>query len=50
MLKYVSVRGKAVIMEIKVSRMYQEMEYKCDEAFRQIEEQKYEEELRMEGY
>ena len=49
-LKYPSVRGKAVIMEIKVSRTYQGMEEKCDEALRQIEEQKYEEELRTEGY
>lgn len=49
-LKYPSVRGKAVIMEIKVSRTYQGMEEKCDEALRQIEEQKYEKELRTEGY
>ena len=29
---------------------YQELEKKCDEALRQIEEQKYEEGLRREGY
>ncbi len=50
LLKYPSVRGKAVIIEIKVAKTYQEMEAKCDEALRQIEEQKYEEELRQEGY
>ena len=49
-LKYPSVRGKAVILEIKVARTYQELESKCDEALRQIDEQKYEEALRQEGY
>ena len=49
-LKYPSVRGKAVIIEIKVSGIYQGLEEKCDEALRQIEEQKYEEALRQEGY
>ena len=50
LLKYPSVRGKAVIIEIKVSKTYQGLEEKCDEALRQIEEQRYEEELRQEGY
>lgn len=50
LLKYPSVRGKAVILEIKVAHTYQELESKCDEALRQIEEQKYEEALRQEGY
>ena len=50
LLKYPSVRGKAVIIEIKISKTYQGMEEKCDEALRQIEEQKYEEALREEGY
>ena len=49
-LKYPSVRGKAVIIEIKVSETYQGLEEKCDEALRQIEEQKYDEALRQEGY
>ena len=49
-LKYPSVRGKAVIIEIKVSGTYQGLEEKCDEALRQIEEQKYDEALRQEGY
>ena len=50
LLKYPSVRGKAVIIEIKVSKTYQGLEEKCDEALHQIEEQRYEEELRQEGY
>ena len=50
LLKYPSVRGKAVIIEIKVSKTYQGLEEKCDEALRQIEEQRYEEALRQEGY
>ena len=50
LLKYPSVRGKAVIIEIKISKTYQGLEEKCDEALRQIEEQKYEESLREEGY
>ena len=43
-------RGKAVIMEIKVARTYQELERRCDEALKQIEDWKYEETLRQEGY
>lgn len=50
LLKYPSVRGKAVIMEIKIARTYQELERRCDEALKQIEDQKYEEALRQEGY
>ena len=50
LVKYPSVRGKAVIIEIKVARTYQELEKKCDEALRQIEDRKYEEALRQEGY
>lgn len=49
-LKYPSVRGKAVIMEIQIAHTYQELESKCDEALQQIEDQKYEEALRQEGY
>lgn len=37
-------------MEIKVSKTYRGMEEKCDEALRQIEEQRYDEALREEGY
>ena len=50
LVRYPSVRGKAVILEIKVAKSYQELEKKCEEALRQIEEQKYEEGLRREGY
>ena len=50
LVRYPSVRGKAVIIEIKVARTYQGLEEKCDEALRQIEEQKYEAALRQEGY
>ena len=49
-LKYPSVRGKAVIIEIKISETYRDLEKKCDEALRQIEEQRYDEALRQEGY
>lgn len=50
LLKYPSVRGKAVILEIKVANTFSGLEEKCDEALRQIEEQEYEESLRQEGY
>ena len=50
LVRYPSVRGKAVVLEIKVAKSYQELEKKCEEALRQIEEQKYEEGLRREGY
>lgn len=50
LIKYPSVRGKAVILELKVARSYQDLEKKCDEALRQIEERNYEVELRQEGY
>lgn len=50
LVRYPSVRGKAVIIEIKVAKTYQGLEEKCDEALRQIEEQKYEAALRHEGY
>ena len=50
LVRYPSVRGKAIIIEIKVAKTYQGLEEKCDEALQQIEEQKYEETLRQEGY
>ena len=50
LVRYPSVRGKAVIIEIKVARTYRELEEKCREALAQINERKYEEELRNEGY
>lgn len=49
-LKYPSVRGKAVVFELKVSDTYQGLESKCQEALRQIEERKYVTELCEEGY
>ena len=49
-LKYPSIRGKVVIIEIKVSKTYQGMETKCREALEQIRSRRYEEELRQEGY
>lgn len=39
-----------MILEIKVAKTYQDLESKCDEALKQIEDQKYEEPLRQEGY
>ena len=42
--------GKAVIFEIKTAKEFREMEGKCREALMQIEDRKYEEELRREGY
>ena len=50
LVRYPSVRGKAVIIEIKVAKTYQGLEEKCSEALRQIEDQKYEAALRQEGY
>lgn len=49
-VKYPSVRGKAIIIETKVSKTYDGLETKCDEALEQIETQKYDEALRREGY
>lgn len=50
LVKYPSVRGKAVIIKVKVSKTYRGLEEKCEEALTQIREKKYEEELRQEGY
>lgn len=50
LLKTPSVRGEAVILELKVSDSFQGMEKKCHEALKQIEEMDYEAELRAEGY
>ena len=49
-LKYPSIRGKTVIIEIKVAGSWKELEKKCTEALKQIEEKDYEAELRREGY
>lgn len=50
LVKYPSVRGKAVIFELKVSNTYSGLSAKCDEALEQIRDQKYDEALREEGY
>lgn len=49
-LKTPSIRGRAVILEIKVSAKFSDMEKACASALRQIKEQKYDAELRDEGY
>ena len=50
LVRYPSVRGKAIIIEIKVSKTYQGLEEKCVEALEQIEKQDYAAALRQEGY
>lgn len=50
LVRYPSVRGKAVILEIKVAKTYDSLEEKCREALAQIEEKQYEADLRQEGY
>lgn len=43
-------KGRAVILELKVVKKIQDMEAGCKKALQQIEEKKYLEELRQEGY
>lgn len=50
LLKYPSIRGKAVILELKAAKSYQELEAACEDALAQIEDRRYEEGLRQEGY
>ncbi len=50
LIRYPSVRGKAVIIEIKIADSFQQLEAGCDDALNQIETQKYEYNLRSEGY
>lgn len=45
-----SVRGMAIIMEIKIVKDFEQMEAGCEEALTQIEEQNYEASLYKEGY
>lgn len=45
-----SVRGMAIIIEIKAAKKFEEMEAGCDAALAQIEEQNYQEEWRRIGY
>jgi hypothetical protein len=49
-MKNVSAKGKAVIFEIKVTSTMRELDAKCDDALRQIEDKKYEYDLQQEGY
>lgn len=42
--------GRAIILEVKVADRFQDMERKCEEALRQIEDNRYEYDLRDEGY
>ena len=50
-LKTPKVRnGRAVVLELKVVKRFQEMENGCRETLRQIEEKKYKDALRQEGY
>lgn len=50
LFRHRSVRGQAVIMELKVVREFDSMEAGCEEALRQIEEQNYEAVLYKDGY
>lgn len=49
-LKTPSVRGGAIILELKVSDTFQGMEQECQKALKQMEEADYEAGLRAEGY
>lgn len=49
-LKTPSVRGGAVILELKVTDRFDQMEEYCRKALSQIEDRDYEAGLRMEGY
>lgn len=42
--------GRAVILELKTVKSFHDMEKGCEAAIRQIEEQRYREELEQEGY
>ena len=49
-IRSVSRRGAAVILELKAAKSFDELEKKADEALGQIEEKNYEAELRSDGY
>ena len=49
-MKTPSVRGMAIIMELKVMKSFDEMENGCKRALEQIKDQNYEAELWNEGY
>lgn len=50
LFRHLSVRGQAVIMELKVVKEFDQMEIGCEEALKQIEEQNYAATLYKEGY
>ena len=50
MVRSPSLRGKAFVLELKVSDAIDDLEADAEEALKQIEEKKYMEELRTEGY
>ena len=49
-IKSVSRRGIAIVIEFKIANDIDDLEKKADEAIEQIEDRKYEMELRSEGY
>ena len=49
-IKPVSRRKTAVILELKVAKTFDDLEKRADDALKQIEENKYEMELRDDGY
>ncbi|WP_297712896.1 AAA family ATPase [Clostridium sp.] len=49
-IKSVSRRGIAIVIEFKIANYIDDLEKKADEAIEQIEDRKYEMELRSEGY
>lgn len=49
-LKTPSVRGAAIILEIKVTDTFTQMEKECQRALEQIKDKKYDSGLRAEGY
>ncbi|MCM1179232.1 MAG: ATP-binding protein [Clostridium sp.] len=50
LFKHLSIRGQAVIMELKAVKEFDRMEAGCDEVLAQIEEQNYAAVLHKEGY
>lgn len=50
LIRYPNRRGAAVILELKVAKTFKELEAKCDEALKQIEEKEYDKPLLEEGY
>lgn len=49
-IRYPNRRGAAIIIELKVAKNIRELEAKCDEALKQIEDMEYDKPLIEEGY